>query len=280
MFKNLKLTHSIMAILIVSLLSSVALGATGIIFVSKMNSNVATIYNDNLLAVQQLGVANGSFGAMRTSFTKLLDRTYDDSYYQSILSNDKTLHDSLTELLKLNIDNNTKSQVEKLTSDYEAYYKYVEIVKNSKQQNKPLDDTVVPTLAKLGDAVLADLDTMTKYQVSNSNKIYTQSKSSYTTTRVTFLIQIVVNITILIAISVGIFILIKKSLKALSGIMNVLSSGDLSINIPTNETNEFGSIKKDLSLTISSVSTILKNIKANTDKIADQTSSFQLYLKR
>ena len=271
--KNLKITTAIVIIWIVSLLSTISVGILGLKNMASMNKNLGDMYQNQLIGIQELGIANGSFGAMRTSFTKLLDRKYDQSYITTLEDNDKTLRNTLKEYSDSGLDENDKSQIEKLTKDYEDYYKLVEPVKLAKQQNQEVSADLVSLLANLGDTVIADLKTMTDYNAQQADTIYKQNTDQYNSTEITFIAILFIMGAILSALTLVVFSIIKSSIKNFTEILKTVSTGDFTVDIPRNEKNEFGFMKKQLSLTIDSISDILKSINANTNTINEQTLS-------
>ncbi len=271
--KNLKITNGILIIWLISLLSTFSIGIIGFKNMSSMNTNLNSMYKEQLLGIQDLGGAYGNFGAMRVAFTKLLDRKYDESYLTSIEDNNKIFQANLKKYSETGMDDKTTAQLEKTNKDYDEYYKYVNIVKLAKQENKEVPSEYISTLAKAGDEVLKDITSMIEYTSVQAQDMYNKNVDQYNSTKTMFVIILVLAVIILSALTFGVFTIIKSSIKNFTAILKSLSAGDFTLDIAKNETNEFGFMKKELSLTIDSISDILKIIKSNTGLMTDQTAS-------
>lgn len=271
--KELKLKQAVFILGFVSFLTSAILGIVSVKNISAINQNLDNIYNERLLSVQKLATANGAFGAMRTAFTKLFDRKYNEDYVTAIKENDQILTTALKEYSEISLDDKSKSILEELNKDYAEYYKYVDIIKITKQQGQEPDQAHLILLGKLGDNVINDLRALTDYESTKAGMVYQDNVKYSKQTTFNFIVIFIICLVLIITITTIIFGLIKSSIKDFTNMLQTLSSGDFTVEISKDEKNEFGIMKKELSLTVEAIGSILKSIKGNTNLINNQTDS-------
>lgn len=272
-FKNLKLVTSIIIIWVISLSATFAVGILGVANCSSIFKNSHSMYTEELMGIQNLGVVNGDFGLIRASFTKLIDRKYDIQYINSIKENDSSIKKSIENYSNSGLDDKDKSMLGKFNKDYSEYYKCIEQADSLKQQGAEISLELSDNFTKLGSAVSSDLKDMVDYNSSMAKTIDEQNSAKFSSAKINLYVILGIMLLILSTITCFVLYIIKSSIKELNDILNKVSSGDFTVNVPRDEKNEFGIMKKQLALTIDSIAAMLKSIKKNTDSINEQTLS-------
>mgnify|MGYP001423312196 CR=1 FL=1 len=272
-FKNLKLVTGIIIIWIISLTTTLSVGILGIVNSSSINKNSHTMYEEDLIGIQELGVINGDFGLIRAAFTKLIDRQYDAEYINIIKENDTVVKKSLEEYSSSGLDDKDRSMLAKFNKDYSEYFKYIDEATLLKQQDKGISQELSDNFTNLGNAVSTDIKDMVDYNASSAAEIDTENNNKFNSAKIKLSIIIFIMLLISTIITYFVLYIIKSSIKELDAILNKVSSGDFTVEISKNETNEFGIMKKALAVSIDSIANMLKSIKKNTDSINEQTLS-------
>lgn len=270
--KKLNIKHAVIVLGIISLLSITFIGAVSFINLKATNKDLNNIYKDRL-SIQQLASANFTFNELKTSFTKNLDRKYNEKSFIKLKDRDRDLNTALSEYSKISLDDKSKVLLANINKDYANYFKYVDLVKSEKERGDVADSSYTSDIVKLGDVVSENFKKLSTYEDEKANTIYQKNAQEIQNTQKKFIIIIVLALIITIIITSLIFILIKTSIKDFINILQRLSSGDLTVEIPKDEKNEFGIMKKELALTIDAIGGILESIKGNTNVINDQTTS-------
>ena len=271
--KNLKIVNSIIAMWIISLICSLAIGLTGFINMKKSNENVETIYSQQLMAISILAEFNGELGLIRQNFTKLIDRPFNSDIITILDQNEKLFRKNTLKIEKYCTTATEKETLSALNQNFEAYATGINAVKEKKKNGQPAPAAEVAQYGKLGTELSGNMLELTNLNQKSAEDIYKQSVQQYNSSRTIFIAMGIILFIILSAISLVVIALVKSSIKEFSNALAIVSTGDFTIELDKNGKNEFGKMKRELAITIDSISQILKTIKENTDTISEQSLS-------
>jgi methyl-accepting chemotaxis protein len=258
---------------IISLTCSLVIGVTGFANMKKLNGNVETIYSEQLMAISILAELNGELGLIRQNFTKLIDRPFNLDIIAILDENDKLFKENTTSIEKYSTLEKEKETLNALKKNYEDYFAGINIVKEKKKLGQNPTNEEIAQYGKYGTELSKNMLELTKLNQAAAEDIYKQSVQQYNRSRNIFIAMGIILFIILTTISLIVIYLVKYSIKEFSVALAIVATGDFTIDLDKNGKNEFGKMKKELAITIDSISHILKTIKGNTDTISEQSLS-------
>lgn len=105
--KNVKIVKSVVVLIIISVLGISFVGGLGIIDMRKINSDMASMYKNNLVPIARLGSIRAGFLNIRITVNKALN-SYVEKYSKDIQDNDKHIKDRLNEFLSTEMTDKEK----------------------------------------------------------------------------------------------------------------------------------------------------------------------------
>lgn len=273
--KNLKITHGIIVICVLSIISTGLIGILGVTNLNQLSKNVDIMYEEQLFTIQRLGEINGEMGVLRNAFTKVIDREYNDEYTQIVAENDELIREKLQQLSQHAAGKDSKGS-EIISSIMEKYNVYMDIykgIKAQRQQGQAAGTSLTQEAGKIGTEISTLLDELVEHHRQKAEILNNNSKESYQHSKSTFSIVIIILIAIVFMLSLFILKLIKSSINEFTEILKVISSGDFTVEVEKDQTNEFGIMKKDLGLTIEEVAHILRSVKESTVSVNERALS-------
>ncbi len=272
--KKLKITYGIITIWILSIVSTGLIGFVGLRQMSQLSENVDTVYEKQLLKIQRLGQINGEMGVLRNSFTKVIDRAYNEENVQAIAKNDATIKEHLQRFNEASAQGSKDLEIINAISEkYNIYMNLYNNIREKKQRGEVIETSLVLEAGEVGTEISRLIGELVDYHGKNAEDVNNKSKASYQSSKTTFTIIIIVLIGVVSALSLAILGGIKLSIQEFSGILKVISSGDFTAEVEKNETTEFGIMKKDLAVTIQEIGSILTSVKKSTVFVNDQALS-------
>ncbi|MBW9156896.1 methyl-accepting chemotaxis protein [Clostridium sp. FP2] len=271
--KNLKIVNSVIAMWIISLICSLVIGVNGFINMKKLNGNVETIYSQQLMSISILAELNGELGLIRQNFTKLIDRPFNSAIITILDENDKLFKENTAKIEKYCTTSAGKESFNSLKKNYEDYFAGINVVKEKKKQGQNATNEEVAQYGISGTNLSKSMLELTKLNQKSAEDIYNKSLQQYNSSRNIFIAMGIILFIILTSISLIVISLVKSSIKEFSNALAVISTGDFTIELDKTGKNEFGKMKRELAMTISAISQILKTIKENTDTISEQSLS-------
>lgn len=271
--KNLKISNAIVLLWCLSIVSTLIIGIIGFNNMKKLNDNIESMYKTNLVEMEYLSDISGNIGVLRNAFTKVIDREYNEVNIKIVEESDTAIREKLKQVKSLNEDTEEEKIIDSILENYNKYMENFTSVKESRKKGQAISKSILTDLGKDGDNISTDLESLIEIDKNNAKLIYNDSMSKYNHNKNAFLIIFIVVVAVMSVICLTIMNVIKTSIKQFSNILEIISCGDFTVKVEENEKNEFGKMKKDLSLTINSISSILKVIKQNMGTINEQAAS-------
>ncbi|MBW6409623.1 methyl-accepting chemotaxis protein [Clostridium weizhouense] len=271
--KNFKIIYGIIILGIIALISNLAISSIGYLNMGNLNNNVQDLYENKLNNVKTVGYINGELGQLRNALTKVIDRPYNQDIVDIVKNNDKLIRENIQAMKNSNISNEEKQLIQELEENYINYMQGSEQIISKRNNGETIDAQFAEQYGKFGNNISAILTKLTDQNVESAEEMYISSKADFKDATVLFLIVALVSITIIVLIIIIVSKIIKNSISDFSNILKVLAKGDFTIEIDKDSSSEFGLMKKELAVTVDSISNILKEFKQNTSKINDQVLS-------
>lgn len=263
-FKNIRIIRSFIIICVISLLSALTIGISGLITINNDHNNLQLLYKDCLKKNILLSEVNNNLLDLKNNSANQLTNPNSQNT-ANINKNLDIINTSIKEYISLALTTDDKNINNLLSTNYTPVKTTAKSIANISYSNIEKTDTQVlkNTFETASQALSYSLQGAYAKNVSNAENLYNQSNTAYNNSIIIFSVLFLISILIISTISFTVIKSIKFSISNLSDILNKLRAGDFTINIPINEKNELGIMKKELGQTINSISDILKSIKEN-----------------
>ncbi|WP_160674821.1 methyl-accepting chemotaxis protein [Clostridium sp. C8-1-8] len=271
--KDFKIVHGIVALWLIAVISLLSVVSVAITNMYKINGDLTSLNEKELQNIKILGDINGSFNGMRNVLTKIIDRPYDEAMITTVKDTDSKIR---TRISELNTKDNSDEK-NKLISDMKDYYdKYMEKfppLAEKRKVGQAMTKEYMDDYTKVGTGVSTSIEKLVASEKQSADLINKQSQDDFVSTRTKFIL-ITTGIFILVtAISMFILWYIRNSIKEFTAQLKVVASGDLTLDIETNENNEFGIMKRELASTVDAIAIILGEVKQDAGKMNEQALS-------
>ncbi|MFW2491776.1 methyl-accepting chemotaxis protein [Clostridium chromiireducens] len=262
-FRNITIIRSFIAIWIVSILTTLIIGVESFIAINLAHKELQLMYTSCLEREIKINSINLHLNALKIDMPNQIDYPSDKNiqlinksldgissdldYYKTLQFSKEddnfniyiseifdTLKANYNEVTKLNTKNASDKMIVK--SNFDATYtKFSNVLSMSAKKNKV-----------------------------NAENLYAENKKSYVNSIIIFVVLFITSILLVSTIAIIIIKSVKKSIGDLSNILKTLAVGDFSLNIKSDEKTELGLMKKELGITVNSISSILKTIKESS----------------
>jgi methyl-accepting chemotaxis protein len=273
LFKNVKIVKGILILWIIAVIATATVGIVSYKNLSNLNEKLYSMNSNELQSIKILGDINGSYNEMRNVLTKIIDRPYDTAMVNSVVDIDKRVRALMEEFNNTNLDNGEKEQIDKLKKSYDEYMQKFPKLKEVRMNGQSLSKEEMDDYGAKGTEVTTNIRNFVDYEKKLANDSYEKSQKEYNHTKIIFIVIFLSSLGILSAISLILVYYIKLSIKEFTEELKVISSGDFTVHLDANQTNEFGIMRRELSLTVHSIANILKEIKGNANNINEQAVS-------
>ncbi|MCT8975221.1 methyl-accepting chemotaxis protein [Clostridium sp. CX1] len=256
---NIKLTSGIHFLNLAALLSIFVIGFFGLRGVATVNKNLTSMYKNQLIPITELANIRSNYLRIRiqvsngnSNYTPEVNNKIKN--YQSII--DTKLKD-----YKNSLDSYEKKEVDKFEEAYSNYMSLWEKLSTKSSNGEKFSEEDLAKLNDFGSKAEDALATLLADEEKDAQKLNLESDAIFITTR-NNLFYLGVALMVM-SLTIGAFIVttLKKSSKDMINKLEILSKGDLTVQIETDEKSEFGIMKKALAETVYNISNMIKLIK-------------------
>lgn len=275
MFKKITIIRSFIAVWIISIVSALVIGTSGFITMNKIHNNFQLMYKTYFEKETLLASINANLNELGSNSSNLLN-TKSDQYSKKMINNLSKIINQLEQYNGLDSkldDNNINNSLHVYLNEYKVLDKNIQGLINNNNfttENCKALDSQVQALSLEFNEVMVNA---TERNKENANIIYDENNQEYNKSIIVFIFLFVSLIFIISIIVIPVMKSVKKSINSMRKILNVLSTGDFTIDIPRNDATELGDMKKELGITVSSVSTILESMKSSTSFTSESAVS-------
>ena len=270
--KSVGITTMVSFIAIFGLISFLTVGIMGYLNMRKINNNIYTMYEKNIIPMSYINSINEDFLNIRIMANKA-EKKFSPVYEEEINKYNELIHKELALYEDCGLDSEDKIKVEKFKEDYKSYMAIWAKRSNSFKNNLSVSEEEYVTYTKLGESIKQTLKELKDYNIKKSNLIKEGSNSIYKNTISLFAIIFSLVIIIFIFITYKIIKVVKLSSKDMIKTLDVVAEGDFTSQIIINGNNEFSLMKKALKKTVGEVSDTIKTIKEKSEDIDSQSEN-------
>ncbi|CAM2839451.1 methyl-accepting chemotaxis protein [Hathewaya histolytica] len=264
--RNIRITHIILFLACTGTLVSIIIGSFGFIATSKINSNVANMYDDQLMPITYISTIKENFMSIRLNHanTKI---GFNPKYMTDIEENEKAILDSYKKYTSTPSDETEQKYLQSFSDNYKIY---LELVKKSiadMEGGKKLSKEEAEKISNIGDKIEKCLDDLNKYDIKYAESDKFESDKIFKINR-NLLIGILITCTLIFSfIAILTIRIIKTYLNNVDNMLKELASGNLDLDIKDEGRNEFEHMKMNIGNTVKSFSQIIKTLKEKTELI-------------
>ncbi|GFZ32657.1 methyl-accepting chemotaxis protein [Clostridium zeae] len=265
--KNARTVQGILAICSMSVLSLIIVGVISLSNLYKINNNLKSINDNELENMRILVDVDSAFNGMKNIISKIISEPYDETMAMTVSDTNNKI---ISLLSKLQTSKNTEEQDKLISELKQSYEKYMDKFSPLRQQRRigeVMSKEYMNDYTNAGLLVGENIDKLVISEKKSSDATSKLSQQQFTSTRNTFIAISIVVAIIIVIISMVTLTYIKKSIKIFTSQLKILASGDLTIDIERNESSEFGVMKRELAVTVDSISSILSEVNENANKI-------------
>lgn len=261
--RNMRITHNIILIVIIAAVFLAVVGVIGYQGISSINRNVSQIYNQAVLKTQLATEITHKFMSIRLEVLKAMDLGYN----AGIIRNVENLDQEVRELMDAYLVNQEEGSMENVVleyvvDNYDAFINAWGTVADKLQRHEMLNDQD-RSLEALGGAISTNLIYIVDKNKEFAEELYAESQDIYDTNIKSLSTIFLFASIVLVGFSLLIISILKKSINEINGIFESIATGDFTVEINTNEKNEFGRMKKALASTLKDVSSMIVGMKNN-----------------
>ncbi|MEA4827213.1 MAG: methyl-accepting chemotaxis protein [Clostridium sp.] len=270
-FKNLKIAQKlIISFIIVSLFIGIV-GSIGVINMKKINSNVTSIYEVNLVGIDSINKLKTNLVQIRANILLILDQDNRaniqaiENDIDKLTNEDEKIIGEYKKTITTNEDKEIFDQFEKLLNDYRTSRKeLIDFVKAGKYSEA---DATFVNVSKIRTDMFAVLDKSIELNNKLAVSNYEGSMSAYKSS-INMIITIIV-LGLFIAILLGIIIskMISKQLNEILVFTEALGEGDLTKTIDIDTNDEIGKVVKALNKSIENIKNLVSQIITSAENI-------------
>jgi methyl-accepting chemotaxis protein len=278
-FKDLKLAHKlIFCFLLISFLMGI-IGVMGISEMKKINSNSASMYEDNLIHLKTVEELKANFLQIHSDLLSLLTTKDADhkkaieSEIEKLTEEDMKISEEFKNTSETGEEKDLLENFIKLHEEYMMARKnFMDLIDANKyDEAQTAFQTVTEARDKTFDSINKIIDSNTKEaeNTNNTNNLIFKNSFNLMTGIVIFGFIFAILLGILISTSIS-----KQIIKVLV-FANAIGSGDLTQRIDSSSNDEIGKISNALNKAAENIRTLIYTIISNSNNI--NTSSEEIY---
>lgn len=261
--KNITIIRSFKVICFISILTTFIIGISSFFTINATHNNLKLMYTSSLQRDILLSSINMHLNDLRNDIPSQIENP------------------------KESYKNNINKAIEGISSDL-TQYKSLEFTSDNNETNELIDQLFLTlkdncddiTKIKNNDAISTYTKNLNKSNFEKNNynfsdvissaviknkadaeKLFNKTDSDYLNGIITLIVFFIVSIILILLIATTVIKLLKKSISSFNCILDTLAGGDFTVEIESDEKSEIGLMKKELAVTINSISYILKLIK-------------------
>ncbi|MCY6957517.1 methyl-accepting chemotaxis protein [Clostridium brassicae] len=270
-FKNVRIVTNIIIIVIIAGILSSLIAAIGFREMGKIKDNMMTMYENKLVPITDSTSIRADFLNIRVLINEAL-KNYNSTHDTGISDYDARIAKRLQNYESNELDEVEAKEIENFKNDYAEYMNTWKKVRDTLIKRQTIEQKESENFKNLGVKIEASLKQLKDHDLEVAKQLNEQSVNLYNTGIRLFIIVFAVGLGILLFISYYIIKAIKRETKQMTETLDIISSGDFTVNIEVDSRNEFGMMKKSLNNTVEDISKILYMVKEKSVNMDEDSS--------
>jgi methyl-accepting chemotaxis protein len=271
--KKTKIVHGILALWGIAVVSLLIVGLVSLSGMKKIDTNVEYINNYELNNIKILGDINGSYNGMRNVVTRIIDRTYDETQINEVNTTSENINKLIGQLTISDYTAEQKQILNELKESFSQYMGKFPELKEARKSGQTMTKEYMDEYIKYGNSVSKAISDLVTSEKKSADIISQQSREQYNSTKSTFMALSIGIVIVVSIISLVILLYIRMSIKEFTTQLKSVAAGDFTLEIDTTQNNEFGIMKRELATTVSTISSVLGEVKEDVSNMNEQALS-------
>ncbi|TCV90785.1 methyl-accepting chemotaxis protein [Sulfurirhabdus autotrophica] len=273
--QNLKIRTKLNVLVILVSLLLIGIGATGLVGMNASNSALSTVYNDHLIAINQLNEIRNYQMQMRIDLSNARQET--DAF--EVLSHIDKVRSSIFQIENLlktyNERNISPAEKKLLTAFVDARLIYgrtgvmpmIDLLQAEKyaQADTLLKTVTVPTYKNASQGI----DNLIQFQVDNAKNEFERVTVLTKTIRTVSIVSIAIGLTLAILIGFIITRSVSCGVRELDRAATCLANGDLTARAKWDSKDELGGVARVFNTMATEFSSLIKQVHQSADQVAN-----------
>ncbi|WP_443663384.1 methyl-accepting chemotaxis protein, partial [Clostridium sp.] len=271
-FNNLKMIQKLVSSFILVALFIGIVGFIGMTSMSSMDKNLKSIYNINLVGVNDISNLKANLLEIRGDLLLILDpinksniQKNKDNIQRLVVLNNTLIAEYKT-TITTDLDRQQFVEFKKLLGDYRTNRD--ELIKQAEAGDFRKASALAPGLTKIRTDMFNVLEKEAKLTMSMAKVDYDNSQSSYNSAYSKIIIITMLGLFVAITLGLIIAISISKKIKKVVIVAEALSKNDLSKTIDIDNTDEIGILAKALNKAVLNLKTLIGEISESATDIS------------
>ncbi|MBE6070440.1 MAG: methyl-accepting chemotaxis protein [Clostridium butyricum] len=260
---NITIIRSFKVICFISILTTFIIGISSFSTVNATHNNLKLMYTSSLQRDILLSSINMRLNDLRNNIQSQMENPK-DSYKDNINTTLDGISADLTQYKSLEFTSDNDEINELIDNIFTALKNNCNDITKIEDNNSVSDYTKTVNIASFEKNHYNFSDAISSAVIKNkadAEQLFNKTDKDYVNGIITLIVLFVISIILISSIATMVIKSLKKSISSFSSILDTLAGGDFTVKIETDEKSEIGLMKKELAVTINSISYILKLIK-------------------
>jgi methyl-accepting chemotaxis protein len=247
-------------------------GSVGIRNMQIMNKNSNTVYQQNLLSIEQMNKIKQNTLEIRYNLLKISNQANKENQNPGLekeISNYSAETDELLNTYEKNfLTEEQKPILEKLKKDLQEFRSiYNDVIKLSDQQDFEKSKVRFTEIATARANVFKGLDDLIQINEELAANSHSQNSNAYNSSLYFILTVVIIGLALSIIIGTSISVIISKQLKQVLNFAEAIGEGDLTNKIAIDSRDEIGRLSKALNKAGEHIKELITKIVISAEKI-------------
>ena len=261
--KNISIIRSFIVVISISLLTTFVIGISSFMTINNTYRNLKLLYSNCFQRELIFSSLNVHLNTLRENAYIQIKKPQ-DQYKNNIDNEINIIGEELNKFKSLEFSNDY-NEINKMTDEQFRIFKdrcnTISQLKNTDVLNEDSKDRYQLNYQEDESKFSNSISTAITKNKHDADKLFTAIEKAYLDGIIILVVLFLISIILIFLTATMVIKSLKKSIKSFTGILDIMSMGDFTVNIETEEKSEIGIMKKNLASTVSSISHIFKEIK-------------------
>lgn len=273
--KNLKISQKLItSFIMVSILMAV-IGVTGILDMKKINNDVISIYQYDLMSVSDIKTIKEDFLKIREDMLLIIDEKNRtklddlDNDIKQLTDKDNKLIEDYKKTIDSTEEKNLFIQFTNLLGNYRTSRdQLIDFVRNNKYAEA---EAVSPKVAETRDEIFNIIDKIEEFNVTSANNDYVKSEAIYRSSLNFILVVVGLGLIFSLTVGIGLSRMISKRINTVVRFAEDLSNGDLTKTMKITIYDELGNMGSALNKASQNIRELVSEVVGSTGDITSSS---------
>jgi methyl-accepting chemotaxis protein len=273
--KNITIIRSFTVIMAISLLTTLVIGISSFVTINRTYNNLKLMYTSCLQREILFSSINVHLNTLRENVSLHIEYPQ-DQYSNNINKEIDSIYEELDQFKSLEFSGDNDEMNKIIDQQFlilKNHGNTITQLKNTNTLNKESRDKQKLSFQADESNFSASISTAVTKNKAEAEQLFNQTEKAYVSGIAILVVLFIISIMLIFLIAAVVIKSLKKSIRSFNSILDTLAMGDFTVDIETNEKSEIGIMKKGLASTISSISNILKVIKAGSILTLEKSES-------